>query len=212
MAGLPARSLSPYVAIVDRGRGELFAALFGCPTDPGVDVVWDRRLAERRRRVETVPSDRRAGERRGPPPPSWRWPGLVIVEARGEAAGSQRAAGKRILVVEDDPRVREVLHEALVTAGYDVVAAADGEEALAAYAAAPTDLIITDLLMPRKDGVETIRGLRRRHPDAKVIAVTGARGRFNRLTAARYVGAHHTLIKPFGMGDLLAVVRDLLAI
>ena len=117
---------------------------------------------------------------------------------------------KRILLVEDDARVREVLHQTLAEAGYDVVATRDGEEALAVYAATPADLIITDLLMPRKDGVETIRGLRRQHPDARVIAVTGARGRFNRLTAARHVGAHHTLVKPFGLSDLLTAVRDVL--
>jgi DNA-binding response OmpR family regulator len=95
-------------------------------------------------------------------------------------------------------------------AGYDVVAAADGEEALAAYAPAPTDLIITDLMMPRRDGVETIRHLRHHHPDARVIAVTAARGRFNRLTAARHVGAHDALLKPFRMADLLAAVEDML--
>ena len=61
------------------------------------------------------------------------------------------------------------------------------------------------------DGVETIRGLRRQHPDARVIAVTGARGRFNRLTAARHVGADRTLLKPFGLNDLLTAVRDTLA-
>jgi CheY-like chemotaxis protein len=210
MAG-PACTSSPYVAIIRHGRSELFLALDTCLAETGVDVVWDRRRAERRRRDDTVPCDRRARERRDPPPPSWRWPGLVIVEAPDGAAEPRQTARKRILVVEDDPRVREVLSQALAMAGYDVVATADGEEALAAYAAARTDLIITDLLMPRKDGVETIRGLRRQHPDARVIAVTAARGRFNRLTAARHVGARHTLLKPFGMSDLLAAVRDALA-
>jgi CheY-like chemotaxis protein len=200
---------SPYLAVVRRGQAELSVALAGCRAEPGVRVVWDRRIAERRRRVETPPCDRRTHERRAPPPPSWRWPGLVILEVAGEAP--RQALPRRILVVEDDPRVREVLHQALAAAGYDVVATADGEEALAAYAAAPADLVITDLLMPRKDGVETIRGLRHRHPSAKVIAVTAARGRFNRLTAARHLGAHRTLLKPFGMGDLLAAVRDVLA-
>ena len=80
--------------------------------------------------------------------------------------------------------MREALHQTLAMAGYDVVVTADGEEVLAAYAAAPTDLIITELMMPRKDGVETIQGLRRQHPAAKVIAMTAARGRFDRLTAA----------------------------
>ena len=190
----------------------MFVAFDTCLADGVMDVVWDHRLGERRRRVETVPADCRARERRGPPPPSWGWPGLVIVEVPRAALQPDPAPRRRILVVvEDDPRVRDVLHQALAMAGYDVVATADGEEALAAYAAAPTDLIITDLLMPRKDGVETIRGLRRHHPAAKVIAVTGARGRFNRLTAARHVGAHRTLVKPFGMSDLLTAVREVLA-
>jgi CheY-like chemotaxis protein len=190
----------------------MFVALDTCLADGGLSVVWDRRLTERRRRVETVAHDRRSRERRGPSPSSWEWPGLVIVDARAEDdAPAGPAPRPRILLVEDDPRVRELFHQALAMAGYDVVATADGEEALAAYAAAPTDLVITDLMMPRKDGVETIRGLRRRHPAAKVIAVTAARGRFNRLIAARHVGAHRTLLKPFGMGELLAAVQDVLA-
>jgi CheY-like chemotaxis protein len=198
---------APYVAVVRRGRQEIFLALDTCLADGSTDLVWDRRLDERRRRIEAVSAERRVRERRGSPPSSWRWPGLVIVEVVRETSPAPRP---RILVVEDDPRVRDVLHEALAMAGYDVVATADGEEALRAYAAAPTDLIITDLMMPRKDGVETIRGLRRQHPAAKVIAVTAARGRFNRLTAARHVGAYHTLLKPFGMSDLLTMVRDVL--
>src|SRR5262245_10961003 len=211
MVGSPACPSPTYLAIVRRGRGELSAALGTYMADPGVDVVWDRRVSERRCRVERVTGERRAVQRRGTPPPSWRWPGVVIVEASGEGARQAPVPRKRILIVEDDPRVREVLHEALAMAGYDVVATGNGEEALATFAAATTDLISTDLRMPRKDGVETIRGLRRQHPDARVIAVTGARGRFNRLTAARYVGANHTLLKPFGLSDLLTAVRDTLA-
>jgi CheY-like chemotaxis protein len=211
MAGPRACPSAAYLAIVRHGRGELFVGLDTCLADPGVDVVWDRRRTERRCRVERVTGERRARQRRGSPPASWTWPGLVLVETPGVEAGPPRVSRKRILIVEDDPRVREVLHEALAMAGYDVVATRDGEEALAVHSAGATDLIITDLLMPRKDGVETIRGLRRQHPDARVIAVTGARGRFNRLTAARYVGAHLTLLKPFGLNDLLAAVRDTLA-
>ena len=207
MLGPPAASPSPYVAIVRRDQGMLFITLDTCIAESGMEVVWDRRVGERRRARADRPScERRAGDRRSPPPSSWAWPGLVIVEA---AASPRRRP--RILLVDDDARVRDVLQQTLAMAGYDVVAAADGEEALAAYAAVPADLIITDLMMPRKDGVETIRGLQDWHPVPKVIAVTAARGRFNRLTAARHVGAHHTLIKPFGMSDLLTAVRDVLA-
>jgi len=211
MAGPSTGSSSPYVAIVRRGHGELFAALDSCAADPGVDVVWDRRLAERRRRAETVFCERRTQDRRRSPPFSWKWPGVVIVEAPTAVRESRPEPRPRILIVEDNPRVRDVLHEALAMAGYDVAVAADGEEGLAAHAAAPADLIITDLMMPRKDGVETIRGLRHHYPDARVIAVTAARGRFNRLTAARHVGVHRTLLKPFHMSELLSAVREELA-
>jgi CheY-like chemotaxis protein len=202
----PAAPPSPYRATVRRGRAELFVAVDTCLGDTGVDVGWDRRAAERRRRTEAVPGDRRVRERRRRPPPSWRWSGLLYAD--GPRGPALRAG--RILVVEDDPRVRELLHEALTVAGYEVLAAADGEEALAVYAATPADPVITDLLMPRRDGVETIRGLRARHPDARVIAVTAARGRFSRLTAARHVGAHHTLLKPFDVGELLEAVHEAL--
>jgi CheY-like chemotaxis protein len=206
MLGAPAGSSSPYVAVIRRGEVFLFAALDACITESNIQLVWDRRWGERRRRrAERGSGERRAGDRRGPLPASWTWPGLAIVET------GRGAPRPRILLVDDDPRVREVLRQALAMAGYDVVAAADGEEALAAYAAAPADLVITDLMMPRKDGVDTIRGLRARHPVPKVIAVTATRGRFNRMTAARHVGAQHTLIKPFGMSDLLTAVRDVLA-
>jgi CheY-like chemotaxis protein len=207
MLAAPARSPSPFVAVVRRGEAFLFAALDACITDSSVQLVWDRRWGERRRHhAEHQSGERRAGERRGPLPPSWTWPGLAIVEASRSVPPRPR-----ILLVDDDARVRDVLQQALAMAGYDVVAAADGEEALAAYAAAPADLVITDIMMPRKDGVDTIRGLRARHPVPKVIAVTAARGRFNRMTAARHVGAQHTLLKPFGMSDLLTAVRDVLA-
>lgn len=211
MTGQPHGASPAYLAVVRRGKPAMFVALDTCLADGGLRVVWDRRLTERRRRADAVACDRRSRERRGPPPSSWGWPGLVIVDALADGAPPGPAPRPRILVVEDDPRVRDLFHQTLAMAGYDVVATADGEEALAAYTAAPTDLVITDLMMPRKDGVETIRGLRRRHPAAKVIAVTAARGRFNRLIAARHVGAHRTLLKPFGMGELLAAVQDVLA-
>lgn len=211
MAEPAALELPPFLAIVRRGQGEVFLALDGCLAESGMNVIWDRRQAERRCRTEIVPANRRARDRRGPPPPGWQWPGLAIVEGPAGAATAPPSSAKRILVVEDDPRVREVLQQALALGGYDVVAAADGEEAIAAFREAPADLIITDLLMPRKDGVDTIRGLRDQHPDVRVIAVTAARGRFNRLIAARHVGADRTLLKPFNLGDLLTTVQDVLA-
>jgi DNA-binding response OmpR family regulator len=114
----------------------------------------------------------------------------------------------RILIIEDTQEEREMLQEMLGTQGHDVVVAPNGEEGLAVYREEPVDLVITDIIMPKKDGVETIRELRREDPDIKVIAITGARGTFNRLPAAEYVGAHRTLMKPFMMSELLDAVRE----
>ena len=116
----------------------------------------------------------------------------------------------RILIIEDTQEEREMLQKMLGTQGHEVVGAPNGEEGLAAYREKPVDLVITDILMPKKDGVETIRELREEDPDIKVIAITGARGKFNRLPAAENVGADRTLMKPFMMAELLDAVREVL--
>ncbi len=103
-----------------------------------------------------------------------------------------------------------MFQEMLGKQGHEVVVAPNGEEGLAAYREEPADLVITDIYMPKKDGVETIRELREENPGLKVIAITGVRGRFNRLPAAEYVGADRTLMKPFMMAELLDAVREAL--
>ncbi len=88
--------------------------------------------------------------------------------------------------------------------------ATNGQEGLDAFSQEPADVVVTDILMPEKDGVEFIRELRRAVPDVRIIAVTGFRGRYNRLPAARYLGAQYTLSKPFPMQELLDAIRQLL--
>ncbi|MDA0746837.1 MAG: response regulator [bacterium] len=116
----------------------------------------------------------------------------------------------RILLVEDDGEVRETYRKVLERAGYEVVTATNGQEGLDAFSQEPADVVVTDILMPEKDGVEFIRELRRAVPDVRIIAVTGFRGRYNRLPAARYLGAQYTLSKPFPMEELLDAIRHLL--
>ena len=79
----------------------------------------------------------------------------------------------RILLVEDDEAVREILRKALVLAGHEVEEAQNGNVALAAYRRQASDVVITDLVMPEKDGLETIMELRRLDPAVKVIAISG---------------------------------------
>jgi DNA-binding response OmpR family regulator len=111
----------------------------------------------------------------------------------------------RILVIEDNDLEREMFQEVLVRAGYEVDVAANGEEGLSAFRD-----VQADIMMPEKDGVELIRDLRQEFPETRIIAITGVRGRYNRLPAASNLGANHTLMKPFQMQDLLDKIGELL--
>lgn len=118
----------------------------------------------------------------------------------------------RILVVDDDDLIRKLVVRTLERAGYEVVASADGRQAARQYREQHADLIITDLFMPEKEGMEVIMELRRTDPDVKIIAISGAGslGPTGYLEVARMIGASKTLAKPFGREELLNAVRQLL--
>ncbi|MDP6041269.1 MAG: response regulator, partial [Candidatus Latescibacteria bacterium] len=109
----------------------------------------------------------------------------------------------QILVIEDETEILRMIISIVENAGHQTISASNGSEGLDAYRQHQIDLVITDIMMPQKDGVETIRELRRNNPEAKIIAITGFRGQYNRLPAAQYVGAQRTLIKPFSQIDLV---------
>jgi two-component system response regulator MprA len=125
-----------------------------------------------------------------------------------EAAPFAQSAG-RVLVVDDNPQVRDSLVRALRISGYGVTAAADGAEALASLSRSPADLIVLDLLMPMMDGLEACRRLRVRG-DATPILVLTARGTVDDRVAGLAAGADDYLVKPFALAELLARVRALL--
>lgn len=118
----------------------------------------------------------------------------------------------RILIIDDEDQARRMLHQVLERAGYEVVVARDGSEGLERFRADPTDLIITDILMPEKEGLETIMDLRREFPEAKIIAMSGGgrAGNLDFLEIAGVLGAQRTLHKPFKLQEMLEAVRDLL--
>jgi two-component system, OmpR family, response regulator MprA len=118
-------------------------------------------------------------------------------------------SGGRVLVVEDDPDVRDSLVRALRYAGYGVTAAADGAEALASLSRSPVDLIVLDLLLPMLDGLEACRRLRARG-DATPILVLTARGTVDDRVTGLAAGADDYLVKPFALAELLARARALL--
>lgn len=118
----------------------------------------------------------------------------------------------RILIIDDEDQPRRMLQQVLIRAGYEVVEARDGNQGLQLFRVSQTDLIITDILMPEKEGLETIIDLRREFPAVKIIAISGGgrTGNLNFLEVAKRLGAQRTLQKPFELQEMLAAVRDLL--
>jgi CheY-like chemotaxis protein len=115
----------------------------------------------------------------------------------------------RILVVDDDAGVRQVLRSMLVPAGYEVEVAVNGRQAIEKLNVARCDLVITDLVMPEQEGIETIKLLRRDFPEVKIIAISGAFGG-DYLRIAGFLGAHRTMAKPVRMETVLRVVAETL--
>ena len=115
----------------------------------------------------------------------------------------------RILVVDDEEGVRGFLRTVLEEAGYGVLEAGDGKQALQVLAASPVELVITDLVMPEVEGLETVRALRRDYPSVGIIVISGA-ARGSYLRVAETLGAHAALSKPLAPEVLLAEVRTVL--
>jgi CheY-like chemotaxis protein len=117
----------------------------------------------------------------------------------------------RILLVDDDEQFRKVLRLSLLKLGHEVAEARDGNEALKLVEAGPPDVLVTDLVMPEKEGLETIAEVRRTHPALKIIAMTGG-GRVNAsdyLKIARAMGADLVLAKPFSIDEISSALTRL---
>jgi hypothetical protein len=115
----------------------------------------------------------------------------------------------RILVADDEAAVRGFLREALEEAGYEVVEAANGKQALDEARAGRFDLVVTDLVMPKQEGIETIRALRKEMSAVGIIAITGKfEGPY--LQMVQLLGADAVLTKPIGADLLLAKVAEVL--
>lgn len=119
----------------------------------------------------------------------------------------------RILVADDDPEIRKILKMMLERDGHEVTLAVNGIEATKLYAQRPPDLLITNIVMPDKEGIGTILDVRRDFPDAKILAISGGGqiGNKDYLEMAEKVGAQRSLMKPFGQSEILAVVSELVA-
>ncbi len=116
-----------------------------------------------------------------------------------------------VLVVEDDVQVRTMLRMMLEDAGYCVREASDGHQAISLHRSCPADLIVTDILMPEKEGLETIMELRTEWPELQIIAITGGGSSDPQsyLELAKKIGAARAFRKPVDQQTLLAAVREL---
>ncbi len=118
----------------------------------------------------------------------------------------------RILVVDDDEQIRDLLRRIMEWAGYTVIEAKNGKIAMKLQRREPADLVITDLIMPEQEGLETISCLKREFPKVKIIAVSGG-GRIGPetyLPTAKELGADRIFTKPFNVQDIVETVEELL--
>ncbi|MEM1433034.1 MAG: response regulator [Pseudomonadota bacterium] len=117
-----------------------------------------------------------------------------------------------ILVIDDDEHVLEVISEMLRLEGHSVATAGDGRQAEREFDAKPFDLVITDIIMPEQEGLETISRFRHKNQHLPIIAISGGgrSGPDTYLSMAEQIGANASLTKPFDLSDLVAAVTDLL--
>ncbi|MDX2415632.1 MAG: response regulator [Bacteroidales bacterium] len=119
---------------------------------------------------------------------------------------------KRVLIIDDEPVILVMLKKMIEKAGYKVDLASNGNEGLELLRGKPFDLVITDIIMPEKEGLEIISIMRKEFPAIKIIAISGG-GRLSPdgyLESANLLGAKKVLKKPFTMDEIVGAVNELL--
>lgn len=121
-------------------------------------------------------------------------------------------AKRRVLVVDDDEAVRTSIRLALESRGYEVHEACDGDEGVFLQRSSPFDIAIIDMMMPNKEGIETIRELKSMFPALAILAMSGASSAFakiNYLEMAMVFGASAALEKPFEGNELIDAIAEI---
>ena len=170
-----------------------------CQTDESIQVL--ERLAFQRGLAE----DHNVGD----PAPTFAGSSKSEPAACSPGVTRNGTESARILVIDDDAVFREMLVQMLRQEGYEVSEAADGSEGLRLQFENPFDLIISDIIMPEKEGIEMIIEIRKKFTDARFIVVSGGGwyGTEIDFDMARKLGAA-TLEKPFSRDDITTVIRD----
>lgn len=118
----------------------------------------------------------------------------------------------KVLIIDDEKPVRDALEAVVIAAGHEARLAVDGRKGVEQFISFQPDLVITDILMPEKEGIETITDLRRLRPDVPIVAMSGGGrvGNTSFLKMAERLGANRTLAKPFSPSVLMTVLAELL--
>ena len=121
-------------------------------------------------------------------------------------------AMKRVLLIDDEPTILLMMKKMIERAGYEVDLASNGEDGLILIDNYKFDLVITDIIMPEKEGLEIITELRKKHPEIRIIAISGG-GRLSPegyLESAEMLGADRIFKKPFARAELVAAIEELI--
>lgn len=117
-----------------------------------------------------------------------------------------------VLLVDDDDLLRNLVSRRLRKQGYEVIEAHDGRVAIERFQTAAVDAVVTDVVMPEQEGIETIQRLRELAPAIPIVAMSGGvRGSDHVLKVASHLGASRTLAKPFRINQLLTILQSLLS-
>ncbi len=119
---------------------------------------------------------------------------------------------KKILIIDDEEAIRLMVKRLVEKAGYTAELASNGEEGMMMIDEASFDLVITDIIMPRKEGIEIITAIRKNYPEIRVIAMSGG-GRFTSegyLKSAKILGANRVFTKPFNHREMITAIDDLI--
>ena len=119
---------------------------------------------------------------------------------------------RKVLIIDDEPYILLMLKKMLEKAGYEVLLASNGKEGMALFEQHAADLVITDIIMPDKEGLEIILEMKRQRPDLKIIAISGG-GRISPesyLECATHFGASRVFQKPFKQKELVAAIDELI--
>jgi DNA-binding response OmpR family regulator len=136
---------------------------------------------------------------------------MAMKDMNGFSNHQKGSITSTILVIDDDPIMRETIRDILQVEGFKVILASNGKEGMRSLEMMDVDIILTDVLMPEKDGIEVIMDAKRKHPKVKIIALSGGGyiSAENYLTMAQNLGANETVMKPFDIDDLMQKVVKL---